>query len=152
NIIAIALFVWSLFTGLSGFARNFWHLLFARIAVGIGEAGGSPPAYSIISDYFDRKRRTTALATYTMGISGGVFLGFLIAARIAHAYGWRAAFYAVGFPGLLLSIIVKLTLREPPRGFSDGVANVAEPPPVGEVLRNLWAKRTFRHLSIAAAL
>jgi MFS family permease len=153
NIIAASLFAWSLFTGLTGFAKTFTHLLFARFAVGIGEAGCSPPANSLIADYFDRKRRATALSIYSMGISGGVFVGFMLAAWIANKYGWRAAFFAVGFPGVLLSAVVKFTLREPPRGFSDGVGlTVAEPPPVGEVLRNLWGMRSFRHLSIAAAL
>ncbi|MET0389334.1 MAG: MFS transporter [Polyangiales bacterium] len=152
SIIAASLFTWSLFTGLTGFARNFTHLLLARIAVGIGEAGCSPPAYSLIADYFEKKRRATALATYSMGISGGVFLGFMVAAGIAQAYGWRAAFFALGLPGMLLSVVVKLTLREPPRGFSDGVVTVADPPPVAQVLKTLWSKRAFRHLSIAAAL
>src|ERR1700759_1650273 len=84
NIIAASLFAWSLFTGLTGFAENFTHLLLARFAVGIGEAGCSPPANSLIADYFDRKRRATALSIYSMGISGGVFIGFMVAAWIAN--------------------------------------------------------------------
>ena len=152
TIIAASLFAWSLFTGLTGFARNFIQLLLARIAVGIGEAGCSPPAYSLIADYFDRKRRATALAIYSMGISGGVFLGFVVAGWIAQTHGWRVAFFALGFPGMLLAVLVKLSLREPPRGLADGLVNVAEPPPVFTVLANLWSKRTFRHLSTAAAL
>lgn len=154
NIIAASLFAWSLFTGLTGFAKSFTQLLLARFAVGIGEAGCTPPANSLIADYFERKRRATALSIYSMGISGGVFIGFMVAAWIANKYGWRAAFFVVGFPGIVLSAIVKLTLREPPRGFSDGVSlrQVTQPLPMGEVLRKLWRMPTFRHVSIAAAL
>lgn len=154
NIIVASLFAWSLFTGLTGFARSFTHLLLARFAVGIGEAGCSPPANSLIADYFDKKRRATALSIYSMGISGGVFIGFLLAAWIASTHGWRAAFFAVGFPGVLLSILVKLTLREPPRGLSDGLAQreVAEAPPLGAVVKKLWALPAFRNLAIAASL
>ena len=152
NVISASLLVWSLFTGLTGFARNFVHLLVTRAAVGVGEAGCSPAAYSLIADYFDKSRRASAAATYAMGISGGVFVGYLAAPTIAAVYGWRAAFFIVGFPGMVLSIIVKLTLREPPRGFSDGLAPAAEPPPLLEVLHKLWSKPTFRHLSLGAAV
>ena len=152
NIISISLFVWSLFTVVTGRAQNFTQLLLARVAVGIGEAGCTPPAYSIISDYFERKRRTTAVAIYTMGIYGGVFVGYLAGALIAQKYGWRMAFYAVGLPGVLLAIVVKLTLREPPRGFADGTIVAVAPPPIGKVFSTLLTKPTFWHLSLAAAL
>lgn len=152
NIITLSLLVWSLFTVLTGFARTFWQLLFARAAVGIGEAGCSPAAYSLISDYFEPKRRSTALSIYSMGIAGGVVIGFLVGGQVAQAYGWRAAFYVVGLPGVLLAVVMKLTLREPPRGFSDAGPVDQEPPPVTQVLRALWAKPAFRHMSLAAAL
>jgi MFS family permease len=152
NVISASLFIWSLFTGFTGLARNFVHLLLTRAAVGVGEAGCSPAAYSLIGDYFDKSRRASAAATYAMGISGGVFVGFIAAPTIAHAYGWRAAFFVVGFPGILLSAIVKLTLREPPRGFSDGIAPEAEPTALLELFKKLWSKRTFRHLSLGAAV
>ncbi|MGH8175546.1 MAG: spinster family MFS transporter [Steroidobacter sp.] len=152
TIISISLFVWSLFTVLTGRAQSFTQLLFARVAVGIGEAGCTPPAYSIISDYFERKRRTTAIAIYTMGIYGGVFVGYLVGAMVAEAYGWRMAFYVVGAPGIVLALIVKFTLREPPRGFAEGIVTVSEPPPVKQVLGTLLTKPTFWHLALAAAL
>lgn len=152
NIIAISLFVWSLFTVVTGMARSFTQLLFARMAVGIGEAGCSPPAYSLISDYFEPKRRATAMSIYSMGIYGGVFVGFLVGGQVAQHFGWRAAFYVVGLPGLLLAIVLKWTLREPPRGFSEATRVVHEPPPVTAVLSTLWRKSSFRHLSMAAAL
>lgn len=152
NIIAISLFVWSLFTVLTGRAQSFMQLLLARVAVGIGEAGCTPPAYSIISDYFERKRRTTAISIYTMGIYGGVFVGFLVGALVAENYGWRAAFYVVGAPGILLALIVKLTLREPPRGYAEGMKSPPAPPPFLQVLRGVLTKSTFWHLALAASL
>jgi MFS family permease len=152
SIIMWSLVIWSSFTAVTGFARGFWHVLFARVGVGIGEAGCSPPAYSLISDYFEPKKRATALSIYSMGVYGGGALGFLVGGFIAQEYGWRMAFYVVGLPGLLLAVVVKLTLREPPRGFSDGVQRVAEPPPFMKVLTDLWGKASFRHLSFAAGL
>lgn len=152
NVISISLFVWSFFTVLTGRAQNFTQLLLARVAVGIGEAGGTPPAHSIISDYFEKKHRTTAMSIYAMGVYGGVFVGYLVGALVAQAYGWRTAFYVVGGPGILLSVIVKLTLREPPRGYADGLVATAEPPPMKMVLAKLLTKATFWHLTLAAAL
>jgi MFS family permease len=153
NIIVLSMIVWSSFTALTGLARGFWHLLFARVGVGIGEAGCSPPAYSLISDYFEPKKRATALSIYSMGVYGGGALGFLVGGYISQLYGWRAAFYVVGLPGILLSVIVKATLREPPRGFSEGKHIVIEePPPFMQVVTRLWSKRSFRHLSFAAGL
>jgi MFS family permease len=158
-IISLSLFVWSLATAFTGLARNFGQLLLGRVAVGIGEAGCSPPAYSLISDYFEPKRRSTALAIYSMGIHGGVFVGLMLGGQVAKLYGWRTAFFVCGVPGILLALIVRLTLREPPRGFSDpapaagaGAGAAAVLPPMGQVLRNLWSKPTFRNLSLAAAL
>jgi MFS family permease len=152
NIISISIFVWSLATVLCGFARNFSQLLLARIAVGIGEAGCSPPAYSLLADYFRKEERTTAFSIYTMGIYGGVFVGYLVGAFVAHYHGWRAAFWVVGLPGVLLALVVKFTLREPPRGHADAQPAQAVAPPVRQILGQLSAKRTFRHLALAAAL
>jgi MFS family permease len=153
NIIAVAIVVWSAFTAVTAYAKLTWHLVVARIGVGIGEAGCSPPAYSIISDYFDRQRRGTALSIYSMGVYGGSFIGLLIGGLVAEEYGWRMAFLVAGVPGILLAVIVKLTLREPPRGYSEppGTVHLA-PPPATTVMRNLWAKHSFRWLSLAAAL
>ena len=152
NIMTASLFMWSLFTALTGRATSFAQLLAARVLVGVGEAGCSPSAYSLLADYFPPQRRATAFSIYSMGIYGGVFVGFLVGGQVAQSYGWRAAFYAVGLPGLLLSLVVKTTLREPPRGFSDTVRTASVPPRVGEVMRTLWAKPSFRHMSFAAAL
>lgn len=152
NIITAALLVWSSFTALTGFARSFTHLLLARVAVGIGEAGCSPTAYSLIGDYFEPKRRSTAISIYSMGIYGGVLVGFLVGGHVAQAYGWRAAFYVVGLPGVVLAAIVKLTLREPPRGFADTARVDAAPASTRQTIAKIWAFASFRHLSLAAAL
>lgn len=152
NIISISIFVWSLATVLTGMARNFTHLLLARVAVGVGEAGCSPPAYSLLADYFSRDRRTTAFSIYSMGIYGGVFIGYLVGAFVAEYHGWRAAFWVVGLPGILMALVVKATLREPLRGGVNGQRIHSETPPVREVLSGLVHKRCFRHLSLAAAL
>jgi MFS family permease len=152
NIMAASLLVWSAFTGLTGFARTFVHLLIARIGVAVGEAGCNPAAYSLIGDYFEARRRATALSIFQMGGYIGSFLGLLLGGWIGHAYGWRAAFLIVGLPGIAVALLLKVTLRELPRGYSDPVRAVVEPPPAGRVLRALWAKSSFRHLSFAAAL
>lgn len=152
NIISISIFLWSLATVLTGMAKNFGQLLAARVMVGIGEAGCSPPAYSLLADYFDKERRTTAVSIYSMGIHAGIFVGYLSGAYVAANYGWRAAFWVVGLPGIVLALVVRLTLREPPRGFSDGRQAVAAQPPLAEVLRHLVQKRCFLHLSLAASL
>jgi predicted MFS family arabinose efflux permease len=152
-IISLSLLVWSVSTVFTGFARNFNELLLGRVAVGIGEAGCSPPAYSLLSDYFEPKRRATALAIYSMGISGGVFLGLMLGGQVAKLYGWRMAFFVCGLPGVALALVVWLTLREPPRGFSDPTPTpAAEPPPMREVIARLWSRPTFRNLALAAAL
>ena len=166
NIISVSILVWSAATVVTGFARNFTQLLLARVAVGIGdgpeslgeigvgigEAGCSPPAYSLLADYFSREQRTTAFSIYSMGIYGGVFVGFLVGSQVAQHYGWRAAFFVVGLPGIVLALVVKLTLREPPRGLSDGRAAEAAAPPFLRVLGTLSGKSAFRHLALAAAL
>jgi MFS family permease len=153
TIISLAILIWSAFTAVTAYAKVTWHLVVARIGVGIGEAGCSPPAYSIISDYFDQKRRATALSIYSMGVYGGSFVGLFIGGMIAEEYGWRVAFLVCGIPGIILALIVKLTLREPPRGFSDPPGTIKAPaPPAMKVMRDLWAKRSFRWLSIGAAM
>ena len=91
NIVAISLSIWSAMTAISGMAQNFIHLLLARIGVGIGEAGCSPPAHSIISDYYPPEKRATALSIYSMGIYLGVFVGFIVGGIIGKMYGWRIA-------------------------------------------------------------
>ena len=116
KIMAVAAAMWSGFTMLCGLTTNFWQLLLARIGVGIGEAGGSPPAHSIISDLYEPKQSATALAVYATGVPFGVALALFVGAPIAVAHGWQAAFIWLGVPGLVLSALLLLTVREPRRG------------------------------------
>lgn len=152
KIITWSIVVWSAFTVVTGLARNFWHLLIARVGVGIGEAGCSPPAYSIISDYVESKKRATALSIYSMGVYAGSAVGLFIGGNLVGEYGWRGVFYIVGIPGLVIALVLRLTLREPPRGWSEPNQPARAAPPFWTVLRRLWSKPSFRHLAIAAGL
>lgn len=156
TIIALAVFTWSGMTALTGLAQNFTMLLAARIGVGIGEAGCSPPAHSILSDYFPPERRATALATYSLGIPIGGGIGYLAGGWLAEWFDWRTAFIVVGLPGLVLAGIVQLTLREPVRGAYDDEAHApddAKPAiPLGQVIRFMLSLRSFRHMALGAAL
>ena len=121
KILAIAMVVWSLMTALCGRATDFMSLLLARIGVGAGEAGASPPSHSLISDYFPVEARATALSIYALGIPIGSMIGNFVGGWGAEALGWRNTFYLVGLPGVLVALVIWFTLREPPRGMSDGI-------------------------------
>jgi MFS family permease len=139
-------------TALSGTAQNFWQLLLARIGVGVGEAGCSPPAHSMISDYFPAEKRATALGIYSLGIPFGILFGFIAGGWLNEFFGWRVAFFVVGIPGLLLAILVRFTLREPHRGMAEGKSDTGAQPSTMETFKFLWAKPSFRHLAFGAAL
>ncbi|MDB5483707.1 MAG: transporter [Caulobacteraceae bacterium] len=127
TIISLALVVWSGFTVACGFAGNFVSLLAMRVGVGVGEAGCSPPSHSLISDYFEPKRRASALSIYAFGIPLGAMIGAVAGGWLAKTYGWRVAFMVVGAPGVILALLVKLLVKEPPRGHSDPVERPALP-------------------------
>jgi len=153
TIVTLALVIWSGMTALTSFARGFATLMVARIGVGIGEAGCSPPIHSLISDYFPPERRATALSIYSLGIPIGAAIGTLAGGWIGEYYGWRTAFLVVGLPGLLIAVLVKLTVREVPRGHSEGVSVPTEQTEsVGGVIRFMWGLKSFRHLSLAGSL
>jgi MFS family permease len=153
SIIAGAVVVWSAMTALTGFAQSFLHLLLARIGVGVGEAGCSPPAHSLLSDYFPPSRRATVLAIYSLGIPIGGGIGFIAGGWLEEFFDWRTAFIVVGAPGVLLALIVKLTLKEPKRGqFDEPVVARAPQQSVWQVLKFMNSLKSFRHLAIAAAL
>lgn len=159
KILAVSMVIWSAMTALCGLATNFWMLLMARIGVGVGEAGASPPSHSLISDYFPVDKRATALSIYALGIPFGTMIGSYVGGWGADELGWRYTFFLVGIPGIFVALIIALTLREPPRGLSDvkpaqqtAAAPKPEAPQVKEVLNFLWAKVSFRHLSFAAGL
>lgn len=143
TVVTVSLAVWSAFTALSGFAQNALQLALARIGVGVGEAGGSPPSHSLISDYFPKEKRSTALAIYSMGIPFGQFFAFLAGGWMLQTFGWRAAFLIVGVPGVLLAVLMKLTVKEPIRGAKDLAAATAKPVPFKEGLKHLLAIPTY---------
>ena len=153
RIIAISLFVWSAMTAITGSVRTFTQLALARIGVGIGEAGCSPPAHSLISDYFPPERRATALAIYSLGIPIGGGIGNLAGGWLNEWFDWRTAFVVVGLPGVGLALLVHWTLPEPVRGVYDDLgARAAQKRSLGEVLGFIWSLASFRHMSIGAAL
>ena len=153
NVVAVSLALWSGMTMVCGFVLNFWQLLAARIGVAVGEAGGSPPSHSMISDLFPPSRRATALAIYALGIPAGSMLGSLLGGWLNEAFDWRTAFLVVGAPGVILAIIVRFTLREPIRGASEVQPMADLPaPPVAEVFHHLWSRRSFRFMVLGAAL
>ena len=152
NIVAGAVFIWSFMTALSGLAQNYVQLLLARIGVGIGEAGGSPPSHSIISDIFPAERRASALGFYSTGVNFGILFGFLFGGWLNEYFGWRVAFMVVGVPGIILAILVRATLAEPIRGMSEQRQVSDQAVPFGDVLRLLWSRRSFRHMALGAAL
>ncbi|MFZ1991510.1 MAG: MFS transporter, partial [Alphaproteobacteria bacterium] len=154
KMIAICLALWSVMTALCGAATNFLTLALARVGVGVGEAGCSPPAHSLLADYFAPHERSTAFGIYTLGIPIGGALGLLIGGYVNVALGWREAFYVVGLPGLLLALLIAFALKEPPRGLSENMQSTGaeKPPSLGEVARTLWKRKTFHHLCAAFAL
>ncbi len=152
TIIALGLAVWSVMTAASGLVRSFGQLVIARVGVGVGEAAGSPPAHSLIADYFPPERRATALSIYNMGINVGILFGFLAGGWINEFFGWRLAFFVVGLPGIALALLVRFTIREPPRGISEGITQDEPAEPIGKVFQFLWSLRSFRHLAFAGGL
>jgi MFS family permease len=153
NIIAAAVAVWSGFTALCGFAQNFWHLFLARMGVGVGEAGGVAPSYSLIADCFPPARRARALAIFSFGIPIGSALGIFFGGWIATHIDWRTAFLIVGLAGLPVALMVKLGIKEPIRGQFDRAAGTdPDPaPPFGVVAATLARKPSFWLLSFGAA-
>ncbi len=154
NIITLALTIFSGMTVVCGFVTSFAQLALARIGVGVGEAGSSPPAHSMISDMFPPEKRASAMGIYSLGINIGILIGFLVGGWISQWYGWRAAFMVVGLPGLLIAALVRFTLKEPQRGHADGLTAQGEgaAPRIGEVFGLLWSQRSFRHISFGTAL
>lgn len=152
NIVALSVFIWSFMTCVCGMAQNYVHLLLARIGVGVGEAGGSPPSHSMISDLFPEKKRATALGLYSTGVNIGILFGFLLGGWINEFFGWRVAFVVVGLPGILLAILVAITVKEPQRGRFDAIQAPAESQTFGQAMRLLWRLKTFRYLSLASAM
>lgn len=147
-IICAGCLVWSLFTGLSGLAQGPWTLALARLGVGIGEAAFVAPAYSLLSAYFAPERRGVAFAVLGLATYLGQITGYVIGPAIADSHDWRTAFYVMAIPGVLLSGIAWMLVREPVRQFATTVANQI---PLPELLGALLRSRAFLFAMVAMA-
>jgi predicted MFS family arabinose efflux permease len=150
-IMTISLAVWSGFTLVAAFAQNFLTLAISRAGVGVGEAGCTPTAHSLISEYFPKNSRARALAIYSMGISIGSLLGMALGGLIADVYGWRVAFMVAGAPGLLLAVLSAITLIEPRRRLKQMANAPSTYMPVPQVMKVLIHKPTFWLFALGAA-
>jgi len=150
-IMTAALTIWSAMTAASGLATNFWQLFAARLGVGIGEAGGVAPAYSLISDFFPPDHRARALSIYSFGIPIGSAIGIIFGGVIASLLDWRMAFFIVGLAGIVIAPIFKLTIKEPIRGGFDRQRGDVTPPGLKTILRLLIKKPSFWLISVGAS-
>src|SRR5579871_526832 len=152
TIITASLLVWSAMTVSCGVARNYWQLFVARVGVGIGEAGGTPGANSIISDYFPASRRPMAATIFSLGAPIGAWIALAVAGAIADKQGWRASFLWLGAPGIIAGIVIFLTVREPKRGRLDALKLEGAAPTFTESMAYLWSQRSAVHVMLGSAL
>jgi predicted MFS family arabinose efflux permease len=152
SLVAMALTVWSAMTSLSGFARSYWELAFFRLGVGAGEAGSAPASHSLVADYFPPARRGRALALLGAGSYVGGSLGLLAGGWLNRFVGWRNAFLWIGLAGVLWGVLVRASLREPPRGQMDRPGSELGELPLREALRALLATRSFVYLQLGGSL
>ncbi len=153
NIITAAISIWSVMTVVCGYAANFLQLALARIGVGVGEAGSSPPSHSIIADLFGPEHRGTAMGVFALGVNIGLLIAYLAGGWLTENWGWRATFVTVGLPGLLFAAILYFTTREPERGASEQLqSNTDSPPSFAVVARHMWSVRSIRHVVIGSSL
>ena len=152
NIIAVCLVAWSVMTAFSGLSKNYIQLLLSRIGVGIGEAGGTPGANSIISDYFPASKRPMALTIFSLGAPIGAWIGADIAGIVNDHYNWRTVFLVLGIPGVIVGLVIFLTVREPRRGQLDKKGGDHAGASFPESMRFLWTQRSAVHVMAASAL
>jgi MFS family permease len=152
TIIALGLIVWTSMTAASGLARNALELVLARIGVGVGEAAGSPPAHSLLSDYFSPERRATVLSIYATGVYVGVMIAFLAGGYISEHFGWRSVYLTLGLAGIPLALLVRLSVRELPRGYSESTPVEVETVAFSEALRLLLKCRSLVWIIFASSV
>lgn len=151
NIISLSIIAWSAMTLCTGLSRNSWQLVLSRIGIGVGEAGGTPGANSIISDYFAAARRPMALTVFSLGAPIGAYFASDTTGAIADLHGWRAPFLWLGAPGLIVGLLIYFTVKEPRRGKLDAVL-VDKKPSFTDAMRYLWTQRSAVHVMVASAL
>ena len=152
NIIAVCLIAWSVMTAFCGLSKNYIQLLLSRIGVGIGEAGGTPGANSIISDYFPQSKRPMALTVFSLGAPIGAWIGADIAGIVNDHYNWRTVFLVLGIPGVIVGLLIFFTVREPRRGQLDKKGGDDKGASFPESMRFLWTQRSAVHVMTASAL
>ena len=152
NIIALSISLWSAMTALCGLAQSYVQLLLARIGVAVGEAGSNPPSHSIIADLYAPEERATAMAIFATGVNLGIMVGYLIGGWVNEWLDWRWAFIIAGLPGLLIALVVRFTVNEPPRGLSEPDREVEVAPPFMTVVHTLWSRPVLRNTVIANTL
>jgi len=151
SIIAGGLFLWSLFTAATCWVQSYTQLFLMRMGVGIGEAAGTPPSLSLLSDYLPRSRRARGVSVIPVGAVTGMGLGMVAGGFINEAYGWRMAFLAAGLPGILLAVLVRFTVREPVRGGTEARGHSTQSATLMEAIRYLLGLRTFQVILVANA-
>jgi MFS family permease len=152
-ILAVAVTVFSVATFLCGLATGFLQLFLLRMTVGVGEAGFLSPTSSLVADHYPAEKRASAMSIIMLGSPFGNGFGSMAGGWIADVWGWRAAFIAMGLPGLILATLLLLLLREPSRGLADGAPPERRPPdPFGAVLRTVFSKPTYVHTLIGATI
>ena len=151
GVIVVSLTIWSAFTAISGLVTSYFQLALARMGVGVGEAGGSPPAHAIVSDLYEPEKRARALAIYSSGLYLGTLLGNVGGGWLSEAFDWRTAFMVVGIPGVALAILMQMTVKEPVRGLS-GLKPSTEKITFMQSFRHLWGLKSFRFYSIATGV
>lgn len=150
SILSAGVFAWSLFTAASGLAQNFWHIFALRLGVGVGEASCAPAATSLIGDLFPPNWRAKALSIFMLGLPVGVALSFAVSGTVAKEYGWRAAFFVAGVPGILCAIAV-LFVREPKRGASE-IHNIGSQTRAGSTYWNILKSPTMIWIILSGAV
>jgi MFS transporter, Spinster family, sphingosine-1-phosphate transporter len=150
GLMSVCLFVWSGMTAMSGLAQNFVQMCAARIGVGIGEAGCTPAAHSMIADLYPPERRSSAMAVYGLGQPVGVIFGMMIGGLIADRWGWRMAFMVVGIPGMLVALLTPLLLKDPRRRAT--AARPTEAAGLAEVLGELLKSKTFMYMLVSGSV
>ncbi|CAI8177089.1 MAG: putative L-galactonate transporter [Alphaproteobacteria bacterium] len=150
-IIIASLAIFSLMTAMSGLATGFITLVLFRIGVGIGEAGVNPASQSIVADYFPPHRRSFAMSILALGANIGMIVGFMVGGYVSQTYGWRAALFVVGAPGLLLAAVMFFLFREPPRGSFEN-DKMDKSPPISVSAKFMWQNKAIRHLMSGATI
>jgi len=151
SLIAAAVGLWSLMTAACGLAGSFTALFLSRVGVGVGEAGGSPPSQSLVSDYFGPERRARAFGVLYLQIPLGFVVGYWLGGWLDGLVGWRLTFLLVGLPGVALAILVRLTLREPPRGHAEAHAAESPDAALAPTIRFFTTQPALRYLALAGA-